>query len=97
MLYVALAQAAVIALLVWRITTQADKHTADLERTYKITEAERRELLTRIQHPGLVPLTTRPGRPSAKPKDAGELAKVGIVRLTPPAPANTDGGGGEAA
>jgi hypothetical protein len=87
MIYVALAQTAVIAFLVWLMLREREASSRVLASFVKEFAEERHELLNRIAAPGIV--LTRPQPPSEEgggEPEADESDLVGVIQ--PPSESN---------
>jgi hypothetical protein len=65
--------------LLWLLRDQQKRHQEAIDQREAAWTEERRELLTRIQRPELVPAPRGSVKQSPPPKDAHEFASVGTV------------------
>ena len=80
MLYLALAQLLLIGFLLWRMSRERDAHAQTLAEFAREAAEERSELLTRIQHPQVIPVRRSPKAETDDDETAvDESNKVGLV------------------
>lgn len=79
MAYLLGAALAVVVVLVVALYRQQVSHLNHLTLLWTKTEAERRALLDRIQHPGVRQIDREPVAPVEPPRDAAEFAHIGQV------------------
>jgi hypothetical protein len=83
MLYIALTQAVVIALLIGLFIVRERDHDRALQRDREAATLERAELLNRIQRPEFIPRS--PGEvPAPQPPSYDEFERVGTITLGEP-------------
>lgn len=76
---IAIALLVAVVALAALIILQADRYHATTRQLLSGWELERAELLQRITHPDLIPVRTPPARQMPQPKDAANLAKIGMI------------------
>lgn len=92
MIYVALAEAAIIALLVWVYTRRVDQEARFLAEISREWAEERGRLVAAVKSPSYLPLA-QPTTPHEvrKPRDLGALAAIGTIgEARPPEPEDDD-------
>lgn len=87
MSYVALAEAALVALLLWMNTRERASHDNTILEIMRTHDMERQGLLNRIQRPEMTPVPGAAPTPNAEEAErqrahAEALARVGTVKLS---------------